>query len=508
MKKILALVLALVMVLGLVACGEKAPASDDGAAAGGVKEELVIGTDENVTTLDPSGSNSRPNHVLYWMTHECLLVNNMDGTFSPQVCESFEQVSPTEWKFNLRQGVKFHNGEELKASDVKFTLERAAESSFTSDKMSWNESIETPDDYTVILKLTEPVQDILNFLSDRTLSIVNEKAVTEDPENGPGVGCGPYKLREWVLNDHTTLDLFEDYYGEKPLSKVITLRIIPEAAARLISLSTGEIDICMFPARIDLDTIRNDEDLTLYETDGSTMHYVTFNTTRAPFNDANVRKAVAYAIDRAKVIEIAEEGLASPAYTFYSKGFGQYTGVEPYNTDLEKAKELLSAAGYSEDNKLKFTMQVSGDVKILQAQAIQMGLNATGMVDAQIESMELTALKDLFKKAEYDMSLYNWANGASCADSNVRPILSSGSGSNRSHYANPEMDALMDKALVEMDVAVREEMYKEIQTTIINDLPIMPLYYDKVFVGANKNVQNFTPDIMECHNFSRTYVTE
>lgn len=503
-KRILALLMALVMALGmLTACGDKGGSDDDG-----IKDEMVIGTDENVTTLDPAGSNSRPNHVLYWMTHEALLINNLDGTFSGQAAESYEQVSPTQWKFVLRKGVKFHNGEELKASDVKFTLERAAESSFTSDKVSWITSIETPDEYTVIINLSEPVQDILCFLSDRTLSIVNEKAVTEDPEEGPGVGCGPYKLREWVLNDHTTLDLFEDYYGEKPKSKVITLRIIPEAAARLIALSTHEIDICLFPARIDLDTIRNNEELQLFEMEGSTMHYVTFNTTRAPFNDANVRKAVAYAIDRAKVIEIAEEGLATPAYTFFSAGFGQYSGVEHYDTNLEQAKQLLAAAGYSESNKLTFTMQVSGDVKLLQAQAIQMGLNATGMVDARIESMELTALKDLFKKAEYDMSLYNWANGASGPDTNVRPILSSGSGSNRSHYANAEMDALMDKALVEMDAAKREQMYQDLQTSIINDLPIMPLYYDRVFVGADANVQNFTPDNQECHDFSRTYVVE
>lgn len=501
-KRILALVLAAVMALGvLTACSGSGSGDDDG-----IKDELIIGTDENVSTIDPSGSNSRPDYVLNWMTHESLLINNGDGTFTPQACESYEQVTPTQWKFVLRQGMKFHNGEEVKASDVKFTLERAAESSFTSSKMAWNESIETPDDYTVILNLTEPVQDILIFLSDRTMSIVSEKALADDPEMGAKIGSGPYVLKEWLLNDHTTVELFNDYYGEKPLSKTITLRIIPEAASRLIALQTHEIDICMFPARIDLDTIRSNDELQLFEMEGSTMHYVTFNTTRAPFDDVNVRHAIAYAIDRAKVIEIAEEGLATPAYTFYSAGFGQYTEVEHYDYNLDKAKELLTAAGYSESNKLTFTMQVSGDVKLLQAQAIQQTLNATGLVDMKIESMELTALKDMFKSATYDVSLYNWANGSDGADSNVRPLLNSDSGSNRSHYANPEMDVLMDKALVETDLEVRREMYHQLQISIINDLPIMPLYYDRVFVGADINVKNFTPDNMECHNFSRTYV--
>lgn len=505
-KKLVALCLALMMATSLLAgCGGGSENGESGET--GVKKELVVGTEENVTTLDPQASNSRPNLALYWLTHNTL-INNNDGEFENNLTESYEQTDDVTWVFHLRKGVKFHNGEELKASDVKFTYTRAVDSSYTSEKVQWISEINTPDDYTVELKLSAPVQDILFFLADKTLSILNEKAVTENPDDGFKIGTGPYVLREWVLNDHTTVDRFADYFGEQPKSEVITFRIIPEASARLISLQTDEIDVCLFPARIDLDTVRGNSDLQLMETGGDTMHYLTFNTTRAPFDDVRVRQGLAYAIDREKVIEVATEGNGVPAYSFFSPGYGLTEDVEHYNTDMDKAVALLKDAGYSESNKLSFTMSVSGDVKLLQAQAIQQCFNATGLVDMQIESMELTALKALFKDANYDASLYNWANENAGPDMNVRPLLHTGSGSNRSHFGDAAIDELMDKALVEVDDTARLALYAEIQKDVIDQLPIMPLYYDTVYVAATAKLQDFTPNCSEVHRFTYAYVTE
>ena len=175
---------------------------------------------------------------------------------------------------------------------------------------------------------------------------------------------------------------------------------------------------------------------------------------------------------------------------------------------MDKAVALLKDAGYSESNKLSFTMSVSGDVKLLQAQAIQQCFNATGLVDMQIESMELTALKALFKDANYDASLYNWANENAGPDMNVRPLLHTGSGSNRSHFGDAAIDELMDKALVEVDDTARLALYAKIQKDVIDQLPIMPLYYDTVYVAATAKLQGFTPNCSEVHRFTYAYVTE
>lgn len=502
-KRLATLVLALIMALSLVACGGKSAGGD----SSGAKEELIIGTDENVTTLDPQGSNSRPNIQLFALTHNTLVKDNGDGEVVADLAESFEKTGDLEWTFHLRQGVKFHNGEELKASDVAFTLTRALDSSYTADYVEHIEKTEAVGDYDVVITLKDDCQDILFFLKNKTLSIMNEKAVTEDPDKGPIIGTGPFSLREWEMNDHTTVDRFDDFWGEPAPSKTITFRIIPEASARIISLQTGEIDVCEYPAAIDLPTVSGNTDLKLFETAGDTMNYVTFNTTRAPFDNADVRRAVAYAINRAKVIEVAEEGNATEAYTFFSPGYAMSEDVEHYDYNVEKAKELLAGAGYNESNPLKITMVCSGDTKLLQAQAIQQCLKDVG-VEMSIESLELTALKDLFKAADYDISLYNWANESLGPDTNCRPILGSGSGSNRSHFADAHFDELIDKGLVEADDAARIAIYAEAQQYAIEQLPIMPLYYQNVYVPATANLMGFTPNASECHDFSTAYVAE
>ncbi len=501
MKKGFVILFVLLLALSSVFAG----AQTETKSTGGIKQELIIGTDENVTTLDPQGSNSRPNLSLYCLTHNLLIKDDGTGGFACDLAESYEQKSDLVWVFHLHKGVKFHNGEELKASDVVFTLNRALGSSFTADYVSHIDKVEASGDYDVVLTLKDNCQDILFFLKNGTLSILNEKAVKADSEKGVAIGTGPYVLREWILNDHTTVVRFADYWGEQPKTEIITFRIIPEASARLISLQTGEIDVCLFPASIDLNTIRNSKDVDLLERGGDTMNYVTFNTTRKPFDNADVRRAIAYAINRKQVIEVAAEGNGTEAYTFFSPGYGLTEDLEHYDYNPEKAKELLASAGYNAGNPLKITMICSGNDKELQAQVIQQNLKDVG-VQMTIETMEKTVLKQKFKEADYDISLYNWANEYLGPDTNCRPLLGTGSGSNRSHFADSYFDELINKAIVENDNEKRLALYAEAQRYAIGLVPIMPLFYEDVHVGATKKLKGFTPDISEVHNFATAYV--
>ena len=500
MKKILFLLLVF-----LIALSSAFAAASQEKATDVIKEELIIGTDENVTTLDPQGSNSRPNNQLFTHTHNTLVKDDGNGGFVNDLAESYEQISDLEWVFHLRKGVLFHNGEEMKASDVVFTYNRAFNSSFTKDYVSHFAKVEAIGDYDVKITLKDNYQDLLFSLKNRTLSILCEKAVNADPEKGTSIGTGPFVLKEWIMNDHTTIVRNENYWGEKAPSKYITWRIIPEASARMISLATGEIDVCLYPASIDLPTIRANKDLVVLAAQGDTMNYVTFNTTRAPFNNIDVRHAFAYAIDRAEVLEVAAEGNGSIAYTFFSPGYGKTDDVEHYDYNPEKAKELLAAAGYNENNPLKVTLICSGNAKELQAQVIQRNLKAVG-VEVAIETMELTVLKQKFKEADYDFSLYNWANTGYGPDSNCRPILGSGSGSNRSHFADPVFDDIINRAIVEGSNEKRLELYKEAQQYAIGQLPIMPLYYEDIYVPATKNIVGFTPSAFGSFNFTMAYV--
>lgn len=474
-----------------------------------VKKEIKIGTNDDVVVLDPCQTVSTPDQMLFATTHSTLIrqdENNL-GTFVGDLCESFEQISDNVWQFHLRKGVKFHNGEELKASDVLFTFDRAKESSYTSDNVAWIETLTADDDYNLTMTLTQPAQDILFYISHLSLSIVNEKACTEDPVNGPSIGTGPFLLKEHISTEHTTVVRFDDYFGEKPKTEIITWKIIPEASARMIALQAGEIDFVINPAKIELATIEDDKNIQIFTSDGDQCEYLVFNTTREPWSDERVRQAFAYAIKRDEVMLVAEEGFGKLAGTFFSPGFGRYNEAFTYTYNPEKAKELLKEAGFDEKNPLSFTAYTSMEYKTLQAQVIQANLKAIG-VDMKIETMDHPALKQLFKSADFDVSFTNWANLAMGPDTNSRPLFYTGNGSNRSHISDSYIDELIDKAAVEQDTAKREEMYKDLQIYITEKSPIIPLYFPNVYVPANANVRNFTPSASNVHRFAYAYVVE
>jgi peptide/nickel transport system substrate-binding protein len=528
MKKIVALILCLAMVLSVVACGGSkqepaAPASKPGvdAVAAGAqettetiettadtkfKENVIIGLEEDLTLLDPQQSNGTTNLMIRWMTHSTLVdLDLVNGGFLPDLAESWEQTSDTVWVFHLNPNATFQNGDPVKASDVVYTLNSARESSFTSDKVEWIKESRATDDHTVEVELTEPVQDILYYLAYATLSILDEAAVEADPEKGPNIGSGPYELTDWSYGDHTTLTRYENYWGELPKTKVFTFRIMPEASTRLIALQTGEIDVCMDPAAIELSYIIEDPNLTLLSKASEKTQYITLNVTKAPFDNELVRKAIAYAVNRDDIVAVAVEGRGTVTNTFFSEGFGCYSDVNIYSYDPAKAKELLAEAGYPDG--LSITISVSGEEKKLQAQVLQEQLSAIG-ITASIEELDIATLKTKLKEADYEMSLYNWANDSSGPDNNVRPLLRSGSGSNRSHFADPYIDDLMDKALVELDEAKRLEMYHEIQEYVLDKAPIIPMYYNDLYLGVTKNMQNLILDPSFCHRFAYSYVVE
>lgn len=480
---------------------------DDGSqSTGGYKSEIVIGLGEDITNLDLQESNATSNVVVQQHIHNRLISLNPDGTFSCDLAESYEQVSDTVWQFNLRQGVKFHNGNELTADDVVFTYERAATSSAASEKVALISKVTKVDDYTVQFELTDQISDILYYFAYPTLGILNKAAVEADPEKGFTIGAGPYVFDEWSSGNYITLHAFEDYWGGKKNTEKLTFRIMPEASSRVVSLQTGEIDICIDPPSIELSHIADDPNLELMQVASEKMHYLAFNMDNGPFADNQLlRQAIATAINKDNIITVATEGLGTPAVTFFSPGVGYYDEYNPYAYDVEKAKEMLAEAGYADG--FEFTLYYNGDLKELMGQVIQSNLKEIG-VTVNLEELETAALKSKLAEADYEAALYNWANDSAGPDNNVRPLFYTGSSSNRTHFSDPDIDARIDAAMSETDEATRLEMYKELQIDILDICPIVPCFYETMSVGVNANLQGFTPDTSGLHRFYDCYIEQ
>lgn len=257
-----------------------------------VKEKLIIAQDGEPKSLDVHQGNDgfslRANKLIY----SRLVESDGDMNILPGLAESWEQIDDRTMQFKLRKGVKFHNGYEFTAEDVKFSFERMANSPRIAFVLPPIEKVEVVDDYTVNIVTKTPFGPLLAHLSHPALGIVSKKLLTEDEQSFKDhpIGTGSYKFKEWVPGDSLTLEKNEDYFDKKNGLKYIVFKNIVEASNRTIGLETGEIDISISVSSVDENTIKNNPKLQLITKPSISYSYVGMNTQKTPLNDVRVRK--------------------------------------------------------------------------------------------------------------------------------------------------------------------------------------------------------------------------
>ena len=230
------------MLLSLVACGNKSTAQE-GSATKETKDTLKIAITADIPSLDPYSQNTDISNSFTLLFYDRLLdVDINTGELIPSLAESYEVVSAKEYVFHLRQGVKFHEGQELKASDVKFSLERVAESTGMSAKVAQIDPVEVVDDYTVRIVLNTASTTILNNLAFAGTSILSEEWCKAHQDSYVINGTGAYKFVEWNPGESVLLERNEEYWGEGGKMQYLKFVVMPEANARTIALENGEID--------------------------------------------------------------------------------------------------------------------------------------------------------------------------------------------------------------------------------------------------------------------------
>lgn len=284
MKRYLALFLTLAMSLSLLAAcgggGNNGGGENSGSGSGGGtseasgtaqtaknKDVLRVAANAEASTLDPSQTTDASSQQIFNNIFETLVYEDEAQNITGKLAESYEQVNDTTYLFHLRQGVKFTNGEELKASDVVFTYTRDAESPKTTSYFRDVASVTAKGDYDVEIVLTKPSAPFLAGLTFASTGIVNEKAITEAGENTgiQPVGTGPYKLQSWDKGVKLILERNEDYWGEKPVFRTVEVVAVPEGTNRTIELESGNVDIALEIPVTDLSRVRDGQGLQLLE---------------------------------------------------------------------------------------------------------------------------------------------------------------------------------------------------------------------------------------------------
>lgn len=524
LTRILASMLAMLMVLSLAACGGDnkggssnpggagAPSDSSTPAPAGYKDTLTWCQGGDVTSLDPHQGKETPAVAVTCQIFDTLIqVNPETGELEPQIAESWEQTDDLTYVFKIREGVKFHDGSEVTTADVKFSLDRAINSAAVSYIVDFIESVTDNGDGTVTVKTKAPYGPALRNLSIPFAAIVPKALVEADEANfilNP-VGSGPYQFVEWKQGDHITMKAFDDYYAGKAATENLIMKVVPEAAQRTIALETGEVDMSYDLSVNDIPKVEDNPDLVANVISSLSCTYLSFNLNKAPFDNPKVREAISIAIDRQTIVDTINSGVGQPADAIIAPGvFGYHsTGVPEYNP--ERAKELLAEAGYP--NGFSTTLMVNdSQSRIEVCQAIMAMLMDVG-IEVSLETMEFGKYISSTSAGEHDIACFGWTTSSGDADYTYYSLEHSsqqGAPGNRSFINDPEVDKLIEDARSISDEATREELYKELAIKLAEYNNNLPILYSALNTGASKKVEGFVMDVNGYHHIENVKVAQ
>lgn len=526
-KKAIALSLIAAMAVSAAGCSKSGQTPTDGGAAteaaskdaagdttgggsGEYKDTLIWAQGADVTSLDPHQGKETPAVEVTDQIFDTLtVVDAATGELQPQIAESWTQNSETSYTFNIRKGVKFHDGSEVKAEDVKFSLERAINSAAVSYIVDFIDKVEVVDDYTVNVELKAPYAPALRNLSVPFAAIV-PKAVVEANEAEfvlHPIGSGPYKFVEWKQGDSVTLERFDDYYAGAAETQKLVMKVIPEASQRTIALETGEVDLAYDLLPNDLEKVRSNSDLQLFEAPSLTCYYISMNMNKAPFDNQQVRDAINYAIDRQLIIDTIASGSGEPADAIIAPAVFGYSSPGAYEYDPEKAKALLAEAGYP--NGFETSIWVNDNqTRVEVCQAVQAMLQEVG-ITCGIEVMEFGSFISRTTAGEHDMGYFGWVTSTTDADYTYYSLEHSsqqGAAGNRTFINDPEVDKLVETGRTSADESVRLKAYEELAVKLKEINNNAPVYYSTITAGANAKVEGFVMDPIGYHKLDRVKV--
>lgn len=496
------------LMLGLFLLGSMAGATLADAAAPKDKDILIVADQYDATTMDPIGHNDVPSSRACFSIYDTLIFLDDNGAIEPGLAESWEFLSGTEYKMNLRKGVKFHNGDEMKALDVKFTLERATTDAGAKIRTySQNvKEVEIIDDYTVIIHLMETDYSFFSSLAHSWGSILCKAAVEAAGDNygmAP-VGAGPFKFVSWHKGNKYVLERFDDYWGEKAKFKTLEVRSIPEPTSRTIELESGGADLAFPIITNDLKRIEENENLTLYRVPQTSVTYMGFNCTKKPFDDARVRQALSAALDTVGIQKAVWRGVGKvpnsliPAAIKYSID----SELNAHEQDTELAKKLLAEGGVK-DLKLEIWTNERKErqdmATIIQAQLDELGIKS------EIKVLEWGAYLNGLMEKRHDLFLLGWVSTVPDPNFAVSGLLETESGSNYTFYSSETLDKMLAEGRSIPDGDERSAIYKEMQLYINDQMPMVYLHNDESIVGGQKFIKGFNARANEIHSFRKVY---
>ncbi len=440
--------------------------------------------------------------------------DSQTSEIKPAVAESWESNDDsTEYTFHLRKGVKFTDGSEVKAGDFVYGWTRALTSSgstassilqpvkgasdLADGKTDRLAGVQALDDYTLKVMLDYPMADFVSLLGYPAASPVPRQAVenAETKFAEHPTGNGPFRIREWSHEDKIVLERNPDYYGDAARLDEVTVRIIPNPATAVAELKAGNIDAVRAIPPGQTEALRNDSSVGFYQGAADEVRFLSFDSTKPPFDNEKVRQAFAAAIDRDTIANKVLQGQAQPADGLVPTNVpGHKNGAMPYKYDPEKAKSLLSEAGYPGGAGLPpLTLNYAGVGSAADvAQAIQAELREVG-ITVEIAGLEEGAFLEQMIGGNLSLFLIAWQADAPNVDGYLFPLFDTENigATNVFRYSNPMVDDLLGRARSTTDADARIGLYNDAERKILGDVPVVPVLFSQQTLVYSPRVSRF-----------------
>ena len=513
MKKIVILCIAFLLIAGFIWAGGKQEPAEESS------EQTSSGTTETESqkdgkyggtltrayfapsTLDPAFANDITSGEIcgLWGDYLAYVDEDLSIDQSRSLAEKWDISSDgLTYTFTLRKGVKFHNGEEMTSEDVVFTFNRLRNEELgavTANLYSNIESVEASGTYTVVFTLKQRNPDFLAQLGEYQ-AIITWSGTSDF--NSQHIGTGKFMIDTYFPEDRITFKRNPDYWREDsegnqlPYLDGIDYLFLPEPSSQVEALRGGQVDYLIYVPTEYVASLQDDPNITVYQKPSNFHYAIRMRSDRPPFDDVRVRQAFRAAVDRQAILDGSFEGLGVTGRdTPIGPGYGDYyLDVPEPERDVEKAKQLLAEAGYS-DLTVTLTTQQSSAMPAIATILKEQLADAGVTIDIQLVPPDVYYGADnLWLEADFAMT--DWGSRA-VPQSYLDLAYTCDANWNESHYCDPELDELVAKAAVELDKEKRAQLYADIQRHFMEKGPLIVAYFTNNLFAATSKLKGVKP---------------
>lgn len=466
---------------------------------------IVFALEGDVRGLEPALSYDFTANPVVCNISEGLMMFTPEGGLEPLIAEAVEQPDELTYIYTLRDGVVFSDGTPVTADDVLASIARVRDPE-VAGPLAWmydgpGATVEKTDEKTITITLETP-SALFRYVPATTAGHVIPAAAIEefglDLLRNPR-GTGPYQFVKWDAGSEIELQKNPNYWQEgKPYFDTLTFKVVSEGTTRVAGLKNGDIDAFFALPPDQIGTVTGFENADLQEVVGYTINCMAMRTDKPPFDDVNIRKAVAHAINVPEIMTaiVGETGVQSRNTAVPPDMPGSAAAeLEPVPYDLAKAKELMAASSMPDGFSTQVNVIAPNDIWVPQCIAMQEALKEIN-IDLEIVQMPYADLITLQQAGDYEGFMnFQWGSDFPDAAGNLIPLfLSTNTPPQNNHffYNNPEVDKLLNDSEVELDQEKRLQMLKDAQKLISDDQPAIFLEHFKWFLPISTRLSGYT----------------